>query len=367
MGITYYLMMPFTWLLMVLYQFFNSYGVALIFFALVVKVILFPLSLKGKRGMIQMNMLNGKIQKLQKQYAKDQQKYQQEVQKLYEKEGASPMGGCLWSFLPMFVLIPLYSIIRMPVVYFMGLSEAACTALREAAAGLGYVAETMGNGAFGAYEQVKLVDFISQHWDALDWKGIEGCANLFPVNFSFLGINLSEMPSSAFSGFEMKWSIIGLILIPITATLVQLVSSFILAKSNGQSPEQQKQMRLMNIILPLTSLWFCFSMPGALGVYWIANSLWMMIRESILGKFYTKKLNAEEDEREAKREAARKLRMEEAKKKAAEQREAEPKKPKKLPQKSPEKKISTNEAGRIGERPYARGRSYQEDRYEKKE
>ena len=164
----------------------------------------------------------------------------------------------------------------------------------------------------------------------------------------------------------MKWSIIGLILIPITATLVQLVSSFILAKSNGQSPEQQKQMRLMNIILPLTSLWFCFSMPGALGVYWIANSLWMMIRESILGKFYTKKLNAEEDEREAKKEAARKLRMEEAKKRAAEQREIEAKRPKK-PLKTAEKKVSTNEAGRVGDRPYARGRSYQADRYEEKE
>ncbi len=93
-----------------------------------------------------------------------------------------------------------------------------------------------------------------------------------------------------------------------------------------------------------------------------------MIRESVLGKFYTNKLNAEEDEREAKREAARKLRMEEAKKRAAEQREQESQRPKK-PQKpkSGEKKVSTNEAGRIGERPYARGRSYQADRYEEKE
>ena len=123
-------------------------------------------------------------------------------------------------------------------------------------------------------------------------------------------------------------------------------------------------MRMMNLMMPLMSLWICFSMPAALGVYWIANSLWMMIRESILGKFYTKKLNAEEDEREAKREAARKLRMEEAKKRAAEQPQ-EPRK-KKQPQKSPEK-VSTNDAGRVAERPYARGRSYKADRYDEKE
>ena len=145
------------------------------------------------------------------------------------------------------------------------------------------------------------------------------------------------------------------------------VQTIVITRSNGQSREQQASMKMMNLMMPLMSIWFCFIMPAALGVYWIANSVWGMIRESVLGKFYTKKINAEEEEREAKREAARKLRMEEAKKRAAEQRENESKKPKKLPQKAPEKKVSTHEAGRVGERPYARGRSYQADRYEEKE
>ena len=86
-----------------------------------------------------------------------------------------------------------------------------------------------------------------------------------------------------------------------------------------------------------------------------------------LGRYYTKKFQAEEEERQAKKEAARQLRMEEAKQRAAEQRELEAKRPKKQPQKAPEKKVSTNEAGRIGDRPYARGRSYQENRYDTKE
>ena len=167
----------------------------------------------------------------------------------------------------------------------------------------------------------------------------------------------------------MEWGVIGVLLVPVLATAIQYVSTIILAKSNGQSAEQQKSMRMMNLLMPLMSLWICFTMPAALGVYWIANSLWMMIRESLLGKFYTKKLNAEEEEREAKRDAERKLRMEEAKKGAAEQREMEPKKPKKAApkQENKEKKVSTNEAGRVGERPYARGRSYQADRYDEKE
>ena len=86
-----------------------------------------------------------------------------------------------------------------------------------------------------------------------------------------------------------------------------------------------------------------------------------------LASYNFDKLNAEEDERAAKRDAERKLRMEEAKKRAAEQREQDAKRPKKQPQKSGDKKPPTTEAGRVGERPYARGRSYRADRYDEKE
>ena len=347
--------MPFAALLRWMYAISGSYGLAIILFSLVVTLIMVPFQMKSKRSMVRMGKLSSKQAELQKQYAKNQQKYQEELQKLYQEEGINPMGGCLWSFIPMFILVPLYSIIRQPITYFMGISDAACDGLRQAAESLGYVADQMANGAYGAYEQVNLADFISRNWSSYDWSGVEGVGDkLLQMHFDFFGINLSVQPQEVFKGFSMTWPVIGLILIPLT-------------KSNGQSQEQQASMKMVNLMMPLMSIWFCFIMPAGLGLYWIANSVWGMIRESMLGKFYTKKINAEEEERAAKREAARKLRMEEAKKRAAEQRENEAKKPKKLPQKAPEKKVSTNEAGRVGERPYARGRSYQADRYEEKE
>ena len=356
--------MPFAALLRWLYAVSGSYGLAIIFFSLVVTLIMVPFQMKSKRSMVRMGKLSSKQAELQKQYAKNQQKYQEELQKLYQEEGINPMGGCLWSFLPMFILVPLYSIIRQPITYFMGISDAACASLRQAAEGLGYVADQMANGAYGAYEQVNLADFISRNWSSYDWSGVEGVGDrLLQMHFDFFGVNLSVQPQEVFKGFSMTWPVIGLILIPLLAAVMNYVQTIVITRSNGQSREQQASMKMMNLMMPLMSIWFCFIMPAALGVYWIANSVWGMIRESVLGKFYTKKINAEEEEREA----ARKLRMEEAKKRAAEQRENESKKPKKLPQKAPEKKVSTNEAGRIGDRPYARGRSYQADRYEEKE
>ena len=351
--------LPFAALLRWMYTLTGSYGVAIIMFSLILKLILLPFQMKSKRSMVRMGRLSSKQAELQKQYAKNQQKYQEELAKLYQEEGINPMSGCLWSLLPMFLLLPLYQIVYRPITHFMGLSEEAMETVRVAAEALGYDA-SVGNVA---YAQVSLTEFVSNHWDSLK-DTVDGLMN---INFNFLGVNLSKIPSSALSGFQFKLEFIALLMVPVLAAGIQFLFTFVTSKSNGQSQEQQKSMMTMNIIMPLVSLWWCFSMPAAMGVYWFFNSFFAMIQEFFMGKFYTKKLDAEEEERAAKREAARKLRMEEAKKRAAEQQAMESKKPKKLPPKDKERKISTNEAGRVGERPYARGRSYQEDRYDEKE
>lgn len=359
--------LPFAAVLRGLYAVTGSYGASIILFSLVVTLIMVPLQMKSKRSMIRMGMMSSKQAELQKQYANNQQKYQEELAKLYQEEGINPMGGCLWSLVPMFILVPLYSIIRQPIVYFMGISEAACDALRKAAEGLGYAAETMSNGAFGAYEQIDLANFISQNWDRYDWSGIEGVGSkLLHMQYDFLGVDLSLQPQAAIKNFAPEWGMIGLILIPVLAAALNYVQTIVISRSNGQSQEQQASMKMINIMMPLMSIWFCFVMPAGLGLYWIANSLWLMIREYLLGRFYTKKINAEEEERAAKREAARKLRMEEAKKKAQEQRETESKKPRRV-QQPKQSGPSTTEAGRVDNRPYARGRSYRADRYDTEE
>lgn len=350
--------LPFAALLRWMYTITGSYGVGIILFSLIMKLILLPFQMKSKRSMVRMGRLSSKQAELQKQYAKNQQKYQEELAKLYQEEGVNPMSGCLWSLLPMFLLLPLYQIVYRPMTHFMGLSDEAVAAVRTAAEALGYDAAS-GNAA---YFQVSLAKFVSGHWDGLK----DTADGLMNINFNFLGVDLSAIPSSAFSGFRFEWGVIGLLLVPVLAAGIQFLFTIVNTKSNGQSAEQQKSMMMMNIMMPIISLWWCFTMPAAMGVYWFFNSFFAMIQEYFMGKFYTKKLDAEEEERAAKRDAARKLRMEEAKQRAAEQREQEPRKPKKQ-QPSGEKKPPTTEAGRVGERPYAKGRSYQADRYDEKE
>lgn len=365
-----FIVAPFAWLLRVFYGLVHNYGVSIILFGIVVKLVTLPFQMKSKKSMVRMGRLTGKQQELQKQYANNQQKYNEELQKLYMEEGINPMGGCLWSFLPLFLLIPLYQIIYRPISVFMGLSNELMTTLMDAAKGMGFDPSTYNT----IYEQIGLSNFIHDHWSQFSQYAGEG---LIDVNFNFLGLNLSSIPRQQFSVLKdggLSWGVIGLLLIPIVSAGLQYISTKVMTKSNGQDQQQQGSMRMMNIFMLAMSLYWTFIMPAAMGLYWTINTVLMMIQEFLLGKFYTNKLNAEEDEKEAKKRAARKMKMEAAQKRMEEwEAEKEKSKPKakrqtKAQQKpAGEKKNTTNEAGRLGERPYARGRSYQADRYEEKE
>ena len=348
---------PFAWVMRMLYTLTGSYGVAVLLFSLVVKLVMLPFQMKSKRSMVRMGRLTKQQKELEKKYANNKMKYQEELQKLYTEAGINPMGGCLWSFIPLLILLPLYSIIRMPLQYFMGLGAETISAVRDAATGLGYVAEQLENGSYGAYEQINLAQFVHDHWESFQGQ-FDGLMN---VDFHFLKLDLSATPWSGVTDFVFGWACIGLILIPILSGALGFLQTHITMKSNGQS-EQMAQMRTMNILMPLMSVYIGFILPAALGLYWIANSVFAIIQEATLGRYYNRKIQAEEDERERKRETLRQMRMEEAKRLAQEQRE-NPKS--KKPDKKPEKKQNpTNEAGRVGERPYARGRSFVENRYD---
>ena len=249
---------PFAWIMRLFFELTGSYGVALILFSLVVKLVLLPFQLKSKKSMVRMGRLSGKQKELERQYANNKMKYQEELQKLYTEEGVNPMGGCLWSFLPIFIIWPLYYIVRQPMTYFMRLGEETVTAIRELAQTLGYN-PTMTNGNLGVYEQIDLAQFVSNNWASFDGK-FDGLMN---VNFNFLKLDLTAMPWNMVKNFEVHWECIGVILIPIISGLLSYLLSKVTSTSNGQ--EMQPAMKSMMITMPLMSVWICFIMPAAMG------------------------------------------------------------------------------------------------------
>lgn len=381
-SIGYIICIPFAWLVRLLYTLTGSYGMAIILFTLVVKLIMLPFQMKSKKSMMRMSRMNGKIQEIQKKYANNQAKMQEEMQKLYAEEGVNPMSGCLWSFLPLPILLALYSIMRQPITHFMMLSTEVVQELvaKVTAAGVdmsaivqmkdGVAVVKDGITQLQPYGQINLVKAItSQVPEAA--AGLDKWINL---DYNFLGLDLSATPSSVFGSFHLEWAVIGLILIPILAGGFQLLMSHVTMKQQPQNDGAGNSTKTMMYMMPLMSVYIGFIMPAALGIYWIAQSVFSLIQEIILGKFFNEKLEAEENARYEARQSDRQRRQEEAKrlqeerKQQAEQKQSLREKQKAAQSakaaKAAKAAKSTTEAGRVGDRPYARGRSYREDRYD---
>ena len=308
MGVMYYILSPFSWLLNFFYSFTDSYGISLILFALVIKIILFPLTIKGKKGMIQMNLLSGKMQQLQKQYGKDRERYNMEVQRLYEREKVNPMSGCLWSFLPILILLPLYAIIRQPLLYLMGLDSnqiaqvAASVDWQTLAVNHGWVTadamaklvEQFNAGEIATvfqnvgYNQLYLASLVNENTLPAITAALGEGTRVFVMNFDFLGLDLAMLPTWKIWE-HLNWQYIGAFLLIVISAFSSIFMSKISMKTNqmnNQSGNEQveKTNRIMMWTMPLMSLWIGFMMPVAMCVYWIANSLFSVIQELIAGK-----------------------------------------------------------------------------------
>ena len=364
--IGYYICVPFAWLTRMFYQWTGSYGVAIILFTLVVKLVILPFQLKSKKSMMRMNRMQGKIKDIQTRFANNKERQQQEMADLYAREGINPMGGCLWSFIPLPILIALYYIIRTPLRYFMNLSETVIAEIRTLAESLGYVAATEGNAV--AYEQIYLSKFIHEHWENFAGK-FDG---LLDVNYQFLGLDLAETASNVMGQFPHGgWAVWGLLLLPFIAAALQLVMSIASMKASSNTMNGSNKMMLY--LFPLMTIWMGFMFPAALCLYWIVNSAFSAVQELLLNKVFAKALDREETEKEREKREKRAAKMmaqrEQMMQQQAQQQGKKPqpsasKKKKSAESENKEKRSSTTEAGRVGNRPYARGRAYSESHYE---
>lgn len=385
---------PFAWLMVKLYEMTGNYGFAVILFALAVNILLCPFMAKSKKSMMRSTRLQPQIQELQRRHEGNPQKLNMEMQKLYRECGVSPMSGCLWSLIPFPILIALYSVVRQPLSRMMFVAQDFITTLQDYFVGRGlYVVPEKAN----AYFEIQLAKLSHANWDALQ-ADLAGKLDprLLNVDFSFLGLNLGDQPSWNFF-LHTDWSdsaiwlpALGLFLIPLISAGLSWLSMKVSSMSNPPDPQTAAQMKTMNLMMPLMSIWICFVMPAAMGVYWIANSVFGMARDFILTKHYKKKLDKEDAERLAMRSQREKeleeKRLETERLKAEGKTEKNSNTSKKKiqaseKQRADERKAALEKAERaarrerrgiqledkpasqVGNRRYARGRAYVPDRF----
>ena len=298
---------PFGWLLGQLYQLTDNYGIAMILFAICVQMALLPLTAKSKQSMMKMSRIQPQMQEIQRRYANDQQKQSEALQKLQQDEGVSMGGSCLWSLIPMFILIPLFTVIREPITYILGCGS-------EVSAQIVELLQNLAPEAFGtnvAYAQVTAAQLIPQYAAEIQALIPEIKETVLAgINFDFLGINLGSVPTFAFWKWEaFDWATIGLFLIPLLSAGSQIVQTKIMQKQNNsvitdkngvQDEEMAKNSQAnqttqsMMLMMPLMSLMIGFSVSAGLSIYWFIGGVARTIQDVILTARYRKIYDAED-------------------------------------------------------------------------
>lgn len=394
---------PFGYVMDWLYLFTQNYGVTLILFTLVVKLILYPLAAKSKKSMMKMSRIQPYVKQIQEKYAGDQMKQNEAMQRLYKEEGVDMTGGCLWSFIPLLILLPLYTVVRQPIVYM--LHETLDNANAIVAAISNAAPELFGKNSY--YHQMVAAAHIPEFVDAVKTAvpTISDSA-LKGVNFNFLGIDLGSIPSfNVFAWDSYDWAHIGLFLLPVLSAGSQVLSSWLMNKQNNsvvvdenglqdeetaKNSQAAQSTKMMMYMMPLMTLWIGFSMPGALSLYWLIQGLVSMVQDTYLTKHYRVIYDAEDAERQAR--MRERMKAEEEKERVrAERRAANPDgitantSKKKLEKKqaleeeaakaaakkeynakkgvAPEETEENTALSGIADRPYCKGRAYNPNRY----
>ncbi len=298
---------PFGYLLDILYRFTTNYGVAMILFAVLVKVIMLPISAKSKKSSMAMSRLTPRIKEIQDKYANDSAKQSEMIQAVYKEEGVSMTGGCLWSFVPLLILLPLYAVVRQPITYMLHealeVSEQIVQIIKDAMPDL-----FTGNEY---YSQMVAAPYISQFAEAIK-AAIPTISEstLAGLNFNFLGIDLGSVPSfNIFAWEKYDWAHFGAFLIPLLSAGSQVVSMFVSQRMNNsvvtdkngvydeetaKKSQTNQSMKMMTWIAPLMSLWIGFTIPTALSLYWLVQGIVSVVMDVFLTKHYRKIYDAED-------------------------------------------------------------------------
>lgn len=256
-----------------IYSLSTNFGVAVIIFTVLIRLVLLPLTIKQQKSMAHQQKIQPLLSEIQKKYKNDKEKLNEETMKLYKEYKVNPMGGCLPLLIQMPVLIAVYSVIQNPIAYILKLKPPVdvLTALCEKPSDT----------------QLNLVAFVSSNMD----KAKELVTNIGSnfdvtslfINFNFLGINLGLTPSIAKDNYV-------LLIIPVFGALTTFLSTKLTQKQTaGQQSEQAAQMQTMQMIFPFMTGYFCYILPAAMGLYWIVGNVLQITQSLTLDKYVMKK------------------------------------------------------------------------------
>lgn len=321
----------FGWLTRVLYEFFGNYGLAIIFLTVIIRGALIPLNIRSQKSMLKMQALSGKQAELQRQYGDDKEGYQEAFMKLQKENGAGGLSGCLLPFLQLFFIWPIYRIVSGPLIYLSQVSKDNVQSMIDL--GNRFGGSGLFDGRISVDIHIGLIKALNENAQFLNECINQGLIRLDQmIDLHFLGMDLTVTP--AWNPFEIAKdpkTYLPMLLIPIIVVIVNIATMQLTkimkpgwkeeeeakkrAKMNparaGQAGDgkgnaediTQNSMKMMNWMMPVLMLVTTFTMPAAMGLYWIISGLMSIITSVIVYFMFTKPYEAKKAEIEAKKDA----------------------------------------------------------------
>ena len=281
----------FGYLLNFIYQLVNNYGMAIIIFCIVLKLIMLPLSIKQQRTMKKSAKLQDKMKQLQFKYKNDPEKLNQEVMKMYKEENMSPFSGCLSSIVQIIILLSVFYLVSSPLTYMKKVDSQEINSYKEK---LGQEQ----NISKGNYPEIQIIQVYGKDNEQVQ------------LNMEFLGLDLSKVLAQSLNDWKVYIipalyvisSIVSLKITNVTQKKMQNAkkedSENVIIENNEEKalkkddeedidPMEQAN-KSMSLFMPIMSLSIAIIAPLGLALYWLINNILMIAERLVLNKFFDK-------------------------------------------------------------------------------
>ena len=300
----------------------NNYILTLCVFAIIMEILFLPFGIKQHKNSIKQAKLKPKEMAIRKKYAgrndqATQQKLNQEIQELYQQENYNPLSGCLPLLIQFPVLIVLYWVVVNPMKYVLACSDNFIQVMHAIVRAEGHtvtsngsiqllnkIIELRSNGALGDEILAKYCTNPAAVAEKIDTI----VAN--PLNFSVGSIDLGQIPSYEFWNFGSNLNMWLLLLVPVLTFVVYFFSMRLNRKFSFQptqtadAKQQACSNTMMDVTMPLMSVFITFGVPAAIGIYWMFKSILGVLKQFILSRVMPFPTFTDEDFKAAEKEMA---------------------------------------------------------------
>ena len=290
-----------------IYQLVNNYGVAIVLFTIITKILLFPISYKQQKNTLRMQLIQPKLKKLQAKYKDKPQELQQAQMQLYQEEHVNPMSSCLPMFLQFFLLFGVLDVVYKPLTHILHYSKSVISRVVEIS--IGILGDSVAKQYTGLRQELGVLKAFQDNPSAFSNVDTFDTSKVsdFMEHFTVFGVNLGETPT----WHPEVWNTSAVILfcIPLLSGILQLFMTIymqIMQKKRGTAPEQNMGcMNVMLYVMPLFSVWFAFQVSAGVGFYWACSSFFSLLQTIGLNLYFTPERGAKIIEKENKKMEAR--------------------------------------------------------------